>query len=146
MRSPLLRRIRILISTLIFLCFFIVFVDFKSFIPSNYTNVLLFLQFTPSFLKFLDLKSIAVSGFIIVLILTFLSGRTYCSFLCPLGIGQDLFSRIGGRFKRRFRRYGYKKPFTILRYALLVITLIVTFVWEYTQSHCSIRIVFSLDL
>ena len=129
MRSPLLRRIRILISTLIFLCFFIVFVDFKSFIPNNYTNALLFLQFVPSFLKFLDLKSIAVCGFIIVLVLTLLSGRTYCSFLCPLGIGQDLFSRIGGRFKRRFRRYGYKKPFTILRYSLLVITLIVTFVW-----------------
>jgi polyferredoxin len=125
----LLRRIRILISTIIFLCFFIVFVDFKSFIPATYTNVLLYLQFVPSFLKFLDLKSIAVSGFLIVLVLTLLSGRTYCSFLCPLGIGQDLFSRIGGRFKRRFRRYGYKKPFTFLRYSLLAITLIVAFVW-----------------
>ncbi len=129
MRSPWLRRIRILISTLLFLCFFIVFVDFKSFIPTNYTNTLLFLQFVPSFLKFLDLKSIAVSGFIIVLVLTLLSGRTYCSFLCPLGMGQDLFSRIGGRFKRRFRRYGYKKPFTFLRYSILAITVVVTFVW-----------------
>ena len=129
MRSPLLRRIRILISTLIFLCFFIVFVDFKSFIPASYTNVLLFLQFVPSFLKFHELKSLAACGFLIVLILTLLSGRTYCSFLCPLGIGQDVFSRIGGRFKKRFRRYGYKKPFTVLRYSLMVITIIVTFVW-----------------
>jgi polyferredoxin len=68
-------------------------------------------------------------GFVVVLVLTFLTGRTYCSFLCPLGIGQDLFSRIGGRFKRKFRRYGFKKPFTILRYSLLAFTLIVTLIW-----------------
>ncbi|MCX6325200.1 MAG: 4Fe-4S binding protein, partial [Bacteroidia bacterium] len=75
------------------------------------------------------LETLAAAGFIFVLVLTLLSGRTYCSFLCPLGIGQDLFSRIGGRFKRKFRRYGFKKPFTILRYSLLALTLIVTLIW-----------------
>jgi polyferredoxin len=125
----LLRRIRILFSAILFICFFLVFVDFKSFIPTDYTNLLMFLQFVPSALKFYHLQTLAVSGFLIILVLTLLSGRTYCSFLCPLGIGQDLFSRIGGRFKRRFRRYGYKKPFTVLRYSLLAITLIVTLVW-----------------
>lgn len=80
-------------------------------------------------IKFYDLKTLAAAGFLIVLVLTLLSGRTYCSFLCPLGIGQDLFSRIGGRLKRKFRRYGFKKPFTILRYSLLAITLIVTLIW-----------------
>jgi ferredoxin len=129
MRSHLLRKFRILFSTLLFICFFLVFVDFKSFIPTDYTNILLFLQFVPSVLKFYHIQTLAVSGFLIVLLLTLLSGRTYCSFLCPLGIGQDIFSRIGGRFKRKFRRYGYKKPFTVLRYSLLAITLIVTLVW-----------------
>lgn len=71
----------------------------------------------------------AAGGFLVVLILTFLSGRTYCSFLCPLGIGQDFFSRIGGRFKRKFRRYGFKKPFTVIRYLLLAMTLIITLIW-----------------
>jgi polyferredoxin len=80
-------------------------------------------------MKFIDLGTLAAGGFIFVLILTLLTGRTYCSFLCPLGIGQDIFSRIGGRIKRKFRRYGFKKPFTILRYSLLAITLIVTLVW-----------------
>jgi polyferredoxin len=80
-------------------------------------------------MKFIDLGSIAAAGFLVILILTFLTGRTYCSFLCPLGIGQDLFSRIGGRFRRKFRRYGFKKPHTILRYSVLAITLIVTMVW-----------------
>jgi len=129
MRSPLLRRIRIVFSVLLFICFFLVFVDFRYIIPANYINALLFLQFIPSVLKFHDLETLASAGFLVVLLLTLLSGRTYCSFLCPLGIGQDLFSRIGGRFKRKFRRYGYKRPFTVLRYFLLAITLIITLVW-----------------
>ena len=125
----MLRRIRIVFSTLVFIFFFLVFVDFKSLIPANYINPLLFLQFIPSVLKFYDLKTLVAGGFLVVLLLTLISGRTYCSFLCPLGIGQDLFSRIGGRIRRKFRRYGFKKPFTILRYSLLAITLIVTLVW-----------------
>ncbi len=129
MRSPALRRIRIVFSALVFICFFLVFVDFKSLVPTSYTNVLLFLQFVPSAIKFYNLETFAASGFLVVLVLTLMTGRTYCSFLCPLGIGQDLFSRIGGRFKKKFRRYGYKKPFTILRYSILAITLIVTMIW-----------------
>jgi polyferredoxin len=129
MSSPILRRIRIVFSTLFFICFFLVFIDFKSLIPDNYINVLLFLQFVPSAIKFYNAETFAAIGFLIVIVLTLVSGRTYCSFLCPLGIGQDLFSRIGGILKKRFRRYGYKKPFTVLRYSFLAITLIVTMVW-----------------
>lgn len=129
MKSSLLRSIRIIFSTLVLICFILVFVDFKSLIPPEYINILLYLQFVPSVIKFYNLETLAGAGFIFVLALTFLTGRTYCSFLCPLGIGQDLFSRIGGRFKKRFRRYGLKKPFTILRYTLLAMTLIVTLTW-----------------
>lgn len=129
MRSPLLRRFRILFSSLVFICFFLAFVDFRHFIPAEYVNVLTFLQFIPSAIKYYNLETISAAGFIVVLVLTLLSGRTYCSFLCPLGIGQDLFSRIGGKFRKKFRRYGYKKPFTILRYLLLALTLIVTLIW-----------------
>jgi polyferredoxin len=125
----MLRRIRIVFSTLVFIYFFLVFVDFKSLIPVDYINTLLFLQFIPSILKFYDLKTLAAGGFLVVLLLTLISGRTYCSFLCPLGIGQDLNSRIGGRIKKKFRRYGFKKPFTILRYTILAATLIVTMIW-----------------
>jgi ferredoxin len=129
MRSILLRRFRIVFSSLVLICFIAVFVDFKSLIPAKYFNILLYLQFIPSAIKFNDAKTWAAAGFAIVLLLTILTGRTYCSFLCPLGIGQDLFSRIGGRFKRKFRRYGFKRPFTILRYSLLSITVIVVLIW-----------------
>jgi len=129
MRSQFLRRFRIFFSAIIFICFFIIFADFTHLIPAKYINILLSLQFIPSVLKFYDLRTLLSAGFAAVLILTLLSGRTYCSFLCPLGIGQDIFSRIGGRIKKKFRRFGYKKPYTIIRYSLLVITLTVTIIW-----------------
>jgi polyferredoxin len=94
MSSSLLRRIRIVFSTLVFIFFVLVFVDFKSLIPTNYINTLMFLQFVPSVLKFYDLKILAAGGFLFILLLTLLTGRTYCSFICPLGIWQDLNSRI----------------------------------------------------
>jgi ferredoxin len=129
MSSSLLRRFRIVFSTLIFIFFFLAFVDFKSLIPAKYFNILTSLQFIPSIMKFFDLRTLVTCGFIAILLLTLISGRTYCSFLCPLGIAQDLTSRIGGRIKKKFRRYGFKKPFTILRYSILAITVIVTLIW-----------------
>lgn len=129
MKTHQLKTLRIVLGGLFFLSVFLVFADFRSFIPTNYTNLILFLQFIPSALKFYDLGTLAAGGFIIILLLTLLSGRTYCSFFCPLGIGQDIFSRIGGKFRKRFRRYGYKKPHTVLRYSLLAILLVVTMFW-----------------
>jgi len=129
MTSSFLRKFRIVFSAVVLICFILVFVDFRSLIPENYINYLLYLQFIPSLLKYIDLKTMAAGGFIVVLLLTLLTGRTYCSFLCPLGIGQDLFSRIGGKVKRKFRRFGYKKPWTIIRYSLLALTLGIGIIW-----------------
>jgi len=129
MSSSVLRRLRIVFSTLVFIFFVLAFVDFKSLIPSEYINDLMFLQFIPSVLKFYNLKTLAAAGFFFILLLTLITGRTYCSFLCPLGIGMDLNSRLGGRIKKKFRRYGFRKPFTILRYSILAATLVVTMVW-----------------
>lgn len=129
MTSSFLRKFRIIFSAIIFICFVLVFIDFRSLIPEKYFNYLLYLQFIPSILKYIDLKVIAAGGFLIVLLLTLLTGRTYCSFLCPLGIGQDINSRIGGRIKRKFRRFGFKKPFTVIRYSLLALTFVISIIW-----------------
>jgi polyferredoxin len=129
MTSHQLRTLRIVAGGLFFICCFIVFADFRALIPPRYTEILLSLQFVPSVLKYINTGAIIAGGFLLVILLTLLTGRTYCSFLCPLGIGQDIFSRIGGRFKKRFRRFGYKRPQTVLRYSILGITLVVTMVW-----------------
>jgi polyferredoxin len=129
MTSSFLRKFRIAFSAIILLCFILVFVDFSSLIPEKYINYLVFFQFIPSVIKYIDLKTIAAGGFLGVILLTLLTGRTYCSFLCPLGIGQDLNSRIGGKIKKKFRRFGFQKPFTVIRYSLLVLTFGVALVW-----------------
>jgi ferredoxin len=129
MRSPILRRIRIVVSAVIFVCFFMIFTDLRHIIPADYVNGLMFLQFIPSVVKFLSIKTLAATGFFLIIIITVLTGRTYCSFLCPLGIGQDIFSRIGGRIRRKFRRYGFKRPHTILRYSVLGATMTAAIIW-----------------
>jgi ferredoxin len=129
MTSSALSKIRIIFSLLILFLFLSVFIDFRHLIPNKYINVIVFLQFIPSWYKFINVGTLAATGFIVVLLLTLLSGRTYCSFLCPLGMLQDVFSRIGGKVKKRFRRFGFNKPHTILRYGILIITLIATLLW-----------------
>jgi len=122
MKSSALKHIRTVFAVLVLLLFVFLFVDFRGVLGDKAFGPILYLQFVPSFLKFVIAGVVTSTGFIIVLILTLLTGRTYCSFLCPLGILQDTFSRAGGLVKRRFRKYGYKKPYTILRYSILVIT------------------------
>jgi ferredoxin len=129
MTSSVLRRIRIVVAAVVFACMFLIFTDLRHVIPDLYVTRLMFFQFVPSMLKFIALASVSGIGFILILILTLITGRTYCSFLCPLGIGQDILSRFGGRIKRKFRRYGFRKPHTILRYSLLAITGAVSFLW-----------------
>lgn len=124
MTSSFLRKFRVVFSVIVLTCFLVVFWDFRSLVPEKFINYLLFLQFIPSLIKYIDIKTMAAGGFMIILLLTLLSGRTFCSFLCPLGVGQDLNSRIGGKIRKRFRRYGYKKPHTIIRYTILVLTFV----------------------
>ncbi len=122
MKSSALKHIRTVFAVLVLLLFTFLFIDFRGLLGDKAFGPILYLQFVPSFLKFVIAGVVASTGFIVVLVLTALTGRTYCSFLCPLGILQDGISRIGGLFKRRFRKYGYKKPYTILRYFILVMT------------------------
>ncbi len=84
-----------------------------------------YIQFAPSFLKFMETPALVATGFIVVIALTVFTGRSYCSFLCPLGIYQDIMSRIGGKYKRKFSRFSFSTPYTILRYSILAVTLIV---------------------
>ena len=49
---------------------------------------------------------------------TTLFGRIYCSVVCPLGIMQDIFSWIGGKFKKN--RFSYAKEKIWLRLVVLV--------------------------
>ncbi len=64
---------------------------------------------------------LAVSLVVLILILccTAFFGRIYCSVVCPLGIMQDIFSWLGGKFKKN--RFSYAKEKKILRYVVCVL-------------------------
>lgn len=91
-------------------------------------HLLLHTQFVPALISVFTGSALAC---ILLIILTLLFGRVYCSFLCPLGILQDLIIRISRFFckKRNKGRLpksatGYKKPHTILRYSILGVVFI----------------------
>ncbi len=118
-----LKRARVVVSLFFFLLIGFLFIDFGSTLSSAWMNGILFFQFVPSLLKFIHLLSFAAVGFIVVLLLTLLFGRVYCSFLCPLGTLQDIIRYVSNRFKRR-KLYRYSKPKNTLRYGILLLTLI----------------------
>lgn len=65
----------------------------------------------------------AVTGIALWIGITLLFGRIYCSSVCPMGVLQDIFSRLGRiTRKRRFRRsFRYEEPRNKTRYAVLVV-------------------------
>ncbi len=56
-------------------------------------------------------------------LLTLLTGRIYCSVLCPTGILQDLIDRLSRLFRPR-KVNAYSRPKNILRYAVLTVTVV----------------------
>ena len=62
----------------------------------------------------------------LLIVATLLFGRIYCSVVCPLGIMQDIFSWLGGKFKKN--RFGYAKEIKWLRYGFLAVFVILMFV------------------
>ncbi len=62
----------------------------------------------------------------LLLLFTCLFGRMYCSVICPLGIMQDCFSWLHGKFKKN--RFSYSPEKKWLRYSILVIFTVLVIV------------------
>ena len=120
MRQKDLRILRIVISLFFFISISLLFIDFRGIIPSSFLKIILFFQFIPSLMKFVHVLSLAVAGFIFILVLNVLFGRVYCSTVCPLGILQDIISYLAKRIRRK-KKYKYSEAHTILRYSFLVL-------------------------
>ena len=120
-----LKKIRVGVALAFFFLTALLFIDFSQLIPPFFSKTVLYLQFVPSMLAFLQIAGLATAGFIIVLILTLLFGRVFCSTLCPLGTLQDIVIRVAGKYKKpKQARFRYAKPHTILRYSLLAVTIL----------------------
>ncbi len=67
------------------------------------------------------LLALNVGAVVLLLLLTLLFGRVYCSLLCPLGIVQDLLSRLSGSRRGKEHRFGYHPAHNWLRYSILAL-------------------------
>lgn len=63
-----------------------------------------------------------VLAIVIVVAITIVFGRVYCSVICPLGVLQDLIARVG-KWRRRYR-YSWSPARSVARYSLLALTTV----------------------
>lgn len=110
----MLRKIRITLAAVCFVAITLLFLDFTGTLHLWF-GWLAKVQFLPAVLA-LNLVIIAV-----LLILTLIFGRIYCSVICPLGVFQDCVSNLSSRRKGKKSRFAYSKEIKWLRYGVLVL-------------------------
>ena len=107
----MLRKLRITLAIIMILLVTLLFVG-AGYGISQWIGWAAKIQFLPALLS---MNFIVVAMLIII---TLLFGRIYCSVICPLGIMQDIYSWLGGKIKKN--RFSYVKEHKWLRYSVLV--------------------------
>lgn len=110
----MLRKIRRTLA-LVFLIFAtLLFLDFTGTIHAWFGWIAR-IQFMPALL------ALNVGVVVFLLLLTLVFGRIYCSVICPLGVFQDVVSRISGMRKKKKSRFTYSPAVSWLRYSVLIL-------------------------
>ncbi len=125
MKQSSLKILRVILALVFFILTAFIFLDFRELFPVGLYTGITFLQFMPSILKFFTTFSLVSAGFIVVLLLTSLFGRVYCSVVCPLGIMQDAVSWIRKKTKKKTHRYRFGKPHHIWMYGFLAFPVLI---------------------
>ena len=105
----MLRKLRISLAIIFFVGATLLFLDFTGSIHA-WLGWIAKVQFLPALLSF----NFIVLAVLIALTLVF--GRIYCSVICPLGVMQDVFAKFGKMAKKN--RYNYSPAMNVLRYTL----------------------------
>lgn len=122
---PALRRIRVALAALVFVIAFAAFLDYRDAAPNHLKHIIASVQFVPSALTFAGAFHATSLVCVVILGITFAIGRVYCSVLCPLGILQDIISRVSAKIRRaQPYKLPYKKPHNILRHSILAATIL----------------------
>lgn len=125
----MLRILRIIAALFLFLGITFFFVDFAGFMPTQFSWLERF-QLVPA------LKSHSWFIISLLLVITFLFGRLYCSTICPLGVLQDVINFVSKRIHSK-KKFEYKKPVSYIRFIVLVI-----FFMEFTLFFTKLSITF----
>lgn len=118
-RQKWLIHLRRILAAAVFILITLLFVDFTGWSHTLF-GWLAKIQFLPALLA---LNLVVVAALIVI---TLLFGRIYCSVICPLGIMQDLFARLG--LSVRKNRYSFspaKQPLRLVMLAVMVVALLI---------------------
>lgn len=113
----MLRKIRLTFAVLFLLGVTSLFLDFTGSLHT-WLGWMAKIQFLPAVL------ALNVGVILILVILTLILGRVYCSVICPLGVMQDVISWLSGQRKKKKFRFSYSPEKKILRYGLLGVFVI----------------------
>lgn len=108
----MLRKIRLAFAILFFLTITALFLDFTGSIHA-WLGWTAKIQFLPAVL------ALNMGVIVLLILLTLLMGRVYCSVICPLGVFQDIVSWISGQRKKKKYRFSFSPEIKWLRYGVL---------------------------
>ncbi|MDR1757198.1 MAG: 4Fe-4S dicluster domain-containing protein [Culturomica sp.] len=108
----MLKKIRVVIAGLFFLLITLLFLDFTGSVHVWFGWIAK-IQLIPAVLA---VNAVILAALVLA---TLLFGRIYCSVICPLGVFQDLVSRISSRRKGKKNRFSYSPAKSLLRYGIL---------------------------
>ncbi|MDR1886747.1 MAG: 4Fe-4S dicluster domain-containing protein [Prevotellaceae bacterium] len=110
----MLKKTRAGISIVLFSLITFYFLDFADLMSGRTVNLLAGIQLIPAIL------ASALVTLTVLVLLTLLFGRVYCSSICPMGIYQDIIAWISKRTAKKKKRYKFSKAKNILRGSVLV--------------------------
>jgi len=126
-----LKYLRIVWALLFLVAVTFLFVDFSETFPEPFYQWILSLQVVPGVMRLgqflMHGAGVTAWGLVTVLVLTLLFGRVYCSFLCPLGMLQDVAGTISRRFRGKKGRLKFALPQNRWRYAILGLVVVSVF-------------------
>lgn len=111
----MLKKIRLAAACICFVLVTLLFLDFTG-VAHTWWGWLAKVQFIPALLA---LNAMVV---VVLVLLTLLFGRVYCSVICPLGVFQDVVSHVAGMHKKN--RFRYSPAVSWLRYGMLVLFIL----------------------
>ncbi len=113
----MLRKIRLTLAVVFFAIITLLFLDFTGTIHAWF-GWMAKIQFLPAVL------ALNVGIIVLLILLTLVFGRVYCSVICPMGVFQDVISWLNGQRKKKKYRFSYSPAKNILRYTVLTLFVI----------------------
>lgn len=111
----MLKKIRRTLAIVFLLCITLLFLDFTG-TAHAWLGWMAKIQFLPAVL------ALNAGVILLLVVLTLVFGRVYCSVICPLGVMQDVFGWMGK--KRKKNRYSYSPAKSWLRYGVLAVFIV----------------------